>query len=90
MLARWGPGAKIVYYELGPSRSGSVAKRLLADFTGHLQVDGYAGYDPVCAENPGIIRVGCMAHVRRYFTEFLKTLPKEARAKHPHFKFISS
>lgn len=62
----------IVLFDYDPSRGSQVPKRLLEGFEGYLQVDGYSGYDAVIAENPGIIRVGCMAHARRKFDEALK------------------
>jgi transposase len=55
-----------VYFEYHPSRSSRAASSLLEGFKGHLQVDAYTGYDAVCKEND-LIRVGCWAHVRRYF-----------------------
>ena len=41
-----------------PSRAGSVPVRLLDDFTGILQTDGYSGYGQVCRAN-NITRIGC-------------------------------
>jgi hypothetical protein len=46
----------------------------LQGFSGHLQVDGYAGYHALASEH--CILVGCMAHARRKFDEALKVLPK--------------
>jgi len=39
------PDHPLLYYEYAPTRSGEVARRLLAGFKGFLQTDGYAGYD---------------------------------------------
>ncbi|MFT5261135.1 MAG: transposase [Saprospiraceae bacterium] len=36
-----------------------------------MMVDGYVGYDAVCAEQ-GITRLGCWAHARRKFVEATK------------------
>lgn len=58
----------IVLFDYDPTRSKEVPNRLLKNFKGYLQVDGYAGYDEVC-KNPNVTRVGCMAHVRRKFYE---------------------
>jgi hypothetical protein len=44
----------------------------LQGFSGHLQVDGYAGYHALASEH--CILVGCMAHARRKFDEALKVL----------------
>jgi transposase len=63
----------IILFDYDRSRSSEVPKRLLEEFKGFLQTDGYKGYDAVVAESHGlIIRVGCMAHVRRKFDEAIK------------------
>jgi transposase len=67
-------GRKIALYEYQPSRSGKHAKNFLEGFAGLLQTDDYSGYNAV----KNITRVGCFAHARRYFTDALKILPKEA------------
>ena len=72
--AREGPEA-IILFDYAPSRSGEVPKKLLAGFKGYLQVDGYEGYNTVCAE-PDVTRVGCWAHVRRKFFEAYKASKK--------------
>lgn len=59
---------KIILFEYDPSRAGEVAKRLLDEFRGHLQCDGYAGYNGL-EENIEIIRLGCAMHARRYFEQ---------------------
>lgn len=81
--SRHGPGINpIVLFDYDPTRSGAVPNRLLKDFKGYLQVDGYGGYDEVCRRED-IIRVGCMAHVRRKFYEVQKASPKQGgAAKH--------
>lgn len=71
----------IVLFSYDPTRLGEVPKRLLEDFKGYLQVDGYAGYDAVCSRGD-VIRVGCMAHVRRKFYEVQKVSPKQGGAAH--------
>ena len=62
------PDQAFTLFEYDPSRSEQVPKRLLAGFSDTLQVDGYAGYNKVCAEQ-GITRIGCWDHVRRKFVE---------------------
>jgi len=59
---------KIILFEYDPSRSGEVAKRLLAEFRGYLQCDGYGGYNEL-EKNIEIIRLGCAMHARRYFEQ---------------------
>jgi len=80
VLARWGPDP-VVTYHYSIDRSGGFAEQLLSGFKGYLQVDGYQGYASVCS-NADIIRVGCMAHVRRKFMDFLKTIPKKEQSTH--------
>lgn len=69
----------VVLYEYQETRSSEHPKRFLSgdrtdSFSGYLCVDGYAGYNKI----PNVIRVGCMAHVRRKFSDILKSLPSEA------------
>ena len=61
---------KIVIFDYDPHRSGAVAKRLLEEFTGYLQVDGYGSYNIL---EKHVIRIGCNMHGRRYF-EKAKTI----------------
>jgi transposase len=60
----------IVIYDYHPSRSGKIPKSFLNNFEGYLHVDGYAGYQAV--EN--VTLVGCLAHVRRYFSDAYKLI----------------
>lgn len=69
------PDQPIILFDYDPSRSQDVPIRLLDGFAGYLQVDGYDGYNKVCA-TPVITRVGCMAHARRKFDEALKSQRK--------------
>jgi len=61
---------KIVLFDYDPSRSAEVAKKLLSEFKGFLQVDGYASYNTLEKEIE-IIRIGCNMHGRRYFEKAL-------------------
>ena len=61
----------IVYY-FSESRGGKIAKKLLGETTGYLQIDGYSGYNEICdKENGGRVRIGCWSHARRLFFEAL-------------------
>ncbi len=55
-------------YQMGRSRDGP--KKLLKNFTGYLQTDGYSVYDYFGTQK-GITLVGCMAHARRKFEQAL-------------------
>jgi len=75
------PEQRIILYDYDPSRSQEVPMRLLDDFKGYLQTDGYSGYDKVCANNQ-LIQLGCWAHARRKFDEALKAQkPKTLQQK---------
>lgn len=89
VMGRQGPpgGRPMVLYELGPGRSGSVAERLLGDFSGYIQTDGLKSYDNISASKDGR-RLGCMAHVRRGFANVLKSLSKDHRGGHPAAEII--
>jgi hypothetical protein len=72
MWVRATPGSKqpIVLFDYDPHRSGDVAKRLLADYEGFLQADGYGAYNCVVREARGkVIRIGCNMHGRRGFSD---------------------
>lgn len=67
---------RIVIYEYQDSRASRCPVNYLKDFSGYLQVDGYAGYDKVPAT-----LVGCFAHARRKFMEAKKAQPKGKSGK---------
>jgi transposase len=71
------PGQTVVRFEYDVSRGGAVVERLLADYRGYLQRDGYAAYAKVSARE-GVIGLGCFAHVRRKFLDAMKALPASA------------
>ena len=71
----------VVLYDYQPSRGGDCASRFLKGFFGLLHTDGYEAYH--CKLPPEITMVGCWAHMRRKFTDTLKSLPKEVRDKSP-------
>lgn len=74
------PDRPILLYDYDPTRSQDVPKRLLGDYAGFLQTDGYDGYAKVCADN-GITQLGCWAHARRKFDEALKAQGKRKKSK---------
>jgi len=67
----------LVLYDYQATRAGQHAKTFLQGFSGYLQVDGFAGYHVLEADD--CFLVGCMAHARRKFDEALKALPKASR-----------
>jgi transposase len=74
------PGQPSVLFEYDPSRAGKVPVRLLDDFKGVLQADGYSGYGKVCRNN-GITRIGCWDHARRKFVEATKAAKPQGKGK---------
>lgn len=71
-VIRGGPPDKpSVLFTYDPTRAGSVPDRLLDDFKGTLQCDGYSGYAAICLNN-GLLRIGCWDHARRKFVEAVK------------------
>jgi transposase len=67
-------GAFDVAYIFADSRSGATPKAILEGTKGVLLVDGYSGYNDV-EKVSSRRRAACLAHVRRYFFESLKTAP---------------
>jgi transposase len=80
-LTRGGPpGQPSVLFEYDPSRAGKVPVRLLDDFNGILQADGYSGYGKVCRDN-NITRIGCWDNARRKFVEAIKGSKPQGKGK---------
>lgn len=59
---------KLIFFEYQPGRGKSGPAALLKNFTGHLQTDGYGGYEQFTLRKE-IEVLYCMAHARRYFSE---------------------
>ncbi|MET4028479.1 transposase [Marinobacter sp. MBR-99] len=76
------PGKPSVLFEYDPSRGGKVPVRLLDDFQGILQADGYSGYGQVCRENK-LTRIGCWDHARRKFVEASRAAPITGKKGQP-------
>jgi transposase len=76
------PDQPSVLFEYDPSRSGQVPVRLLDDFQGILQADGYSGYGQVCATNK-LSRIGCWDHARRKFVEASRAAPAKGKKGQP-------
>lgn len=75
-----GKAVKLAYYHYSPSKAADVIDTLLGDFSGHLVVDGYSGFDRVERQRNGtespIILSGCWDHSRRRYKEAEKGLKK--------------
>lgn len=66
------------HYEEG-SRSQEIILKLLKEYQGALQTDGYAAYS-IYEGKRGVLPLGCMAHVRRKFEHALTTDPQAQKA----------
>jgi transposase len=62
------------HYDKG-SRSQEVILKLLKDYRGALQSDGYAAYS-IYEDKQGVLPLGCLAHVRRKFENALDYSPE--------------
>ena len=60
--------APAVWFAYSPDRKGKWPREHLKSFTGQLQADGYAGYNPLY-ETGQVHEVACWAHVRRKFVD---------------------
>ncbi len=65
---------EVFYYYYEGSRSQEVILKLLVDYQGALQTDGYAAYS-IYEDKKGVLPLGCMAHIRRKFENALSTTP---------------
>jgi len=83
-LQRGGPpGQPVVLYHYDPTRSSAVIRRLLADYEGCVQTDGYPPYATVLYEL-AIIHCLCNAHARRKFVETQKAIGDASHHEYSH------
>jgi len=73
------PDNRLILYDYQPTRSSQAVNTFLADFKGHLQTDGYAGYHELQGKKD-ILALGCWAHVRRKFMDIVKIHKTEGKA----------
>ncbi len=79
---RGGPPDKpVVLFKYSETRSGEVPRDVLAGYSGYCQTDAFSGYDGLEAAHPGIMLVGCFAHVRRNFVKVIDARGKAAKDK---------
>lgn len=72
-------GHRVVLYRYHPSREAGFISKFLAQYSGFLQTDGYAGYNAI-GEKEGITHVACWAHARRRFVEAFEATMKKGSA----------
>lgn len=67
-----GDVSRIAYCEYSPDWKGKHPQRVLDDFRGPIQNDGYSGLHPLFCARDAPTRVGCNDHSRRKFVEALR------------------
>ena len=73
------PGSTVIF-DYRPSRSGEeILKEYLRDYSGHVQTDGYIGYEEL--KELSVNHAGCWAHVRRKFVDVVKAVEKVRKGK---------
>jgi transposase len=69
-----GKKEKLLYYDFCLDRSSKNPQLVLPkNYKGYIQTDGYSGYN-FLNKNPKTIRLGCMAHARRKFSDIAKLI----------------
>ena len=58
----------LILYDYRTTRSGQTVKDKLQGWQGHLMADDYSGYN-ITRSLTGVVRLTCLAHVRRYFVK---------------------
>jgi len=67
----------IIMYHSSLTRARPVIEKVLGEYQGYIQTDGYEGYKSIT----GVIDVGCWAHVRRKFNDVPKVKGKTTQAQ---------
>ena len=67
---------RIVIYEYKETKEKEHPQAFLKGFKGFLHTDGYQAYHDLPSD---VVVVGCWAHVRRYWENLLKSIPKDKR-----------
>lgn len=75
------PETPAILFRYSQTRSGEVPREVLAGYCGYCQTDAFSGYDALEVLNPGIVLVGCFAHVRRNFVKVIDARGKAAKNK---------
>ena len=73
---------RLTWFEFTTTRKRAGPDRVLADFRGYLESDGYGGYDDYegleISDTSPILKVACWTHARRKFDDALRTEPLTA------------
>jgi len=68
----------VLVFKYHATRHGDAAKSFLGDFKGHVQTDGYCGYNFLDIDE-NINHLGCWAHARRKFMDVIKAQGKNRK-----------
>jgi len=80
VFRRGDPEKTALVFEYHETRHGGAAKAFLGDFKGHVQTDGYSGYNFLDIDE-NINHLGCWAHARRKFTDVIKAQGKNRKSR---------
>jgi transposase len=78
VFRRGDPEKTVLVFEYHETRHGDAAKTFLGNFKGHVQTDGYIGYNFLDIDE-NINHLGCWAHARRKFTDVIKAQGKNRK-----------
>ncbi len=81
------PLGEEVFFEYQKGRNSEFPTETLKDFKGHLQTDGYAGYNEV-GRRKDVIQLACFAHARRKFENALSNDKKRASWILKHIRYL--
>lgn len=88
LVGRDSDGHLLNLFRYGPGRGSDVAKDLLKGFKGYVQKDAYKAYDFI-EDEPTMIPMGCMAHVRRKFFEIASLSKKKKTKAHEALEMVA-
>ncbi len=80
VFRRGDPEKPALVFEYHATRHGDAAKSFLGDFKGHVQTDGYSGYNFLDIQE-NVSHLGCWAHARRKFTDVIKAQGKNRKSR---------
>ncbi len=81
------PLGEEVFFEYQRGRNSEFPAETLKNFKGHLQTDGYAGYNEV-GRSQNVIQLACFAHARRKFENALSNDKKRASWMLKHIRYL--
>jgi transposase len=78
--AVWGVHAPTVsFYRILPGKSADEGRQVLTGYQGTAVVDGYAVYDVLARDGPGLTLAHCWAHAKRKYDEIAEQWPSACR-----------